>query len=460
VRTSAAIREFYARNTAAIFAQSSNAFAMQMRGYLVATRLMWNPNADVNAILEDFYRTAYSPAAAPMKQFHELLSRDAKRPINEYTLGAAMRELDEATRLAQGRDDILWRLADLKMYLHWNHLRGLMARTTTRDKQAYAAAYTKTMRAARAMYPLFMAQWNMIQKKTSRAAAPALTGIDLSKMYDDIPAPTLDSVETDFQSDLKDYPTQEIPYQDYDLTDLVPVEFPPAPALNTAPKRTAATVTTQDDPNKRSEYYQGRTPMYYFYSFKGEPIEVEVRAGMRGSGKSGRNESWSLYKPNGKGGWTTVITGQVPADKSVQALTLNVPGRGVYGFRFNPGSLAGTIAYRIDRPVTVEATGAKDFRAPFIYVPRGTKEIWMSFSSFASGTHKLLQPDGKEAQSLSGGVYHIPVPAGMDGQLWRFAPGSRFRGQQFFNIPNIAAPSPETLMVPREIAVRDGLKIR
>jgi hypothetical protein len=137
-----------------------------------------------------------------------------------------------------------------------------------------------------------------------------------------------------------------------------------------------------------------------------------------------------------------------------------VPAKGLYAFQFVPGSLAGYIYYRIDRPVTVVATGAKDFRAPFIYVPKGTTEIWMSFSSFTSGTHKLLKPDGKEAQSLSGGVYQIPVPTGMDGQLWRFAPGSRFRGQQFFNIPNVAAPSPETLMVPREVAIKDGLKIR
>ena len=46
---------------------------------------------------------------------------------------------------------------------------------------------------------------------------------------------------------------------------------------------------------------QGR--MYGEPGFRGEPIEVEIRAGMRGSGKSGRMENWSLSKPDGKGGW-------------------------------------------------------------------------------------------------------------------------------------------------------------
>jgi hypothetical protein len=37
----------------------------------VAGRLMWDPNADVNAILDGYYRDFFGPAEKPIRQFHE-----------------------------------------------------------------------------------------------------------------------------------------------------------------------------------------------------------------------------------------------------------------------------------------------------------------------------------------------------------------------------------------------------
>ncbi len=52
----------------------------QLPGHWVAAKLMWNPAADVEALLDDFAGSFYGPAAAPMGRYHKLLDaavRDA-----------------------------------------------------------------------------------------------------------------------------------------------------------------------------------------------------------------------------------------------------------------------------------------------------------------------------------------------------------------------------------------------
>ena len=56
-----------------------------------------------------------------------------------------------------------------------------------------------------------------------------------------------------------------------------------------------------------------------------------------------------------------------------------------------------------------------------------------------------------------GRVLSIAVPAGEDGRIWSFP--AIYGDLHFYNIPNYAAPSPQALMVPREVAVKDQLAI-
>ena len=51
------------------------------------------------------------------------------------------------------------------------------------------------------------------------------------------------------------------------------------------------------------------------------------------------------------------------------------------------------------------------------------------------------------------------VPEGADGKLWRFS-NFALRHLWFFNVPNYIAGTPNALLVPREVAEKDGLTIR
>jgi hypothetical protein len=65
---------FHRRGTKGLYTQYGNIWNTHLN-YYVAARLLWDVNADVDAILEDFYTRFYGPAAAPMKAYYELCSR-------------------------------------------------------------------------------------------------------------------------------------------------------------------------------------------------------------------------------------------------------------------------------------------------------------------------------------------------------------------------------------------------
>jgi hypothetical protein len=122
------IRAFAARNGSCICAESGNNWGVHGRGYYVANKLMWNPDADVDAILADFYEQAFGPAAAVMQRYYERLAPETMPKFDDGVIGAAFRDVAEATELAADRPDVLARLDKLKIYLRYVHLYKLRER--------------------------------------------------------------------------------------------------------------------------------------------------------------------------------------------------------------------------------------------------------------------------------------------------------------------------------------------
>ena len=89
-------------------------------GYYLTAQLTWDVEADVDAIVEDFYAAAFTGAAAPVRRFYERW-QDSNE-MSERMLVLAYRDLDAARRLAEG-PGVEGRLDHLMMYLHWLRLR-------------------------------------------------------------------------------------------------------------------------------------------------------------------------------------------------------------------------------------------------------------------------------------------------------------------------------------------------
>lgn len=67
-------------------------------------------------------------------------------------------------------------------------------------------------------------------------------------------------------------------------------------------------------------------------------------------------------------------------------------------------------------------------------------------------------PDGTKLKQVetSGAFVKIAVPEGADGSVWHFT-RMQLGHLWFFNVPNYLAASPAALLVPEELAQRDGL---
>jgi hypothetical protein len=65
------MRLFHKRNVVGFTTEGTNTFFRTGLNSYMRTRLMWDVNADADAILADFYTRFFGPAAAPMQQFIE-----------------------------------------------------------------------------------------------------------------------------------------------------------------------------------------------------------------------------------------------------------------------------------------------------------------------------------------------------------------------------------------------------
>lgn len=98
----------------AISAESEDNWAPQGQNYYVAAKLMWDVDADLDAILDDYYEKCWGRAAEPMRRYYDLW---ADGRVTNETLARALADLDDATRL-EPAGAVRRRIDLLKLYLH------------------------------------------------------------------------------------------------------------------------------------------------------------------------------------------------------------------------------------------------------------------------------------------------------------------------------------------------------
>ncbi len=140
------LRRFQRSGVTAINAEASNNWAPRGLGYYLAAHLMWNVDADVDALVRDFYTKAFGPAARAVERYYvrwygpevavldEQLKGSAQQPTfvekgvhNLSVLADAFGDLDEAARLVRDQPACRDRVDHLRMYLHYLFLRSQLA---------------------------------------------------------------------------------------------------------------------------------------------------------------------------------------------------------------------------------------------------------------------------------------------------------------------------------------------
>ena len=430
------IRDHARRNATSMDAESSNNWGPNGRGYYVANKLMWNPDADLSAILDDFYAKAFGPAAPAMKRYYERIDAGNKPLLSRHLMALAVRDVDEAARRAARRPDVLARIDDIKHYLRYEYLYWRMK--AAKDDQEKNAISLDTMRNVYRTRFSYLTHWEAIRQngwKPRGGEGPEAWQIKTPY--------TREETDREWREVLTFFQPRPVGKQKRFSDDLVPVRFPGSPP---------PVATFQ-------KYQEGSR--YAFYSLNGEPLEMDIDPGTL---YNGIHQYW-IKDASGK-----ELRYERPKGGTPFTLRAPVPGPGLYYLDYTDGGALWSIKVAPGRVVSIPLQNDKGYRTVavmqdmYFYVPRGTKQIEYYYAQTAyqaGGPHQVLDPSGGVVKDVNvdGDFVIVPVPAGMDGKPWRFRNPS-FGHFWFFNVPNVLAASPGALLVPREVARKDGLDIR
>lgn len=442
------IKRYADANATSLDCESGNNWGPHGRGYHVANRLMWNPDADVDALLADFYAKAFGPGAVAMKRYYERLDPGNQPLMSRHLLAQAFRDVEEAATLAKDRPDVLARLDHIKQYLRYIHLKWLLDRETDKAKRKELTLAALTL-VFRNRYSYMNHYEAMRQTWASQAAQdfeePTWSVADASPKpwaANDTPY-TRGETDAAFKEGLAYFQPQEVEEKTFSA-DLVPVEFEGAPA-----------------PVESGQQYQGGL-RYALYSETGEAIELDVTTGTIAWYRDRAPARYKLV--DAKGNEVEGAKGQLPLDGEAHRLTFKVPAPGLYYFDFDDSAAGWRVVVAPGKPASILLQRDRGFahaghmQQMYFYVPKGTKTLDYFWSG---GPHVVLGPDNKPVAEIktSGEFVSVPVSAGADGKPWGLT--SLALGHLwFFNAPNQLAASPAALLVPRELAAQDGLGVR
>jgi len=401
----------------------------------------------VDAILDDFYAKAFGPAASAMKKYYSY--QDNVPPMSPGVVGALFAALGEAREAGKDDPAVMRRLDDIANYLRYFDLQYRNAHEGADGKNEARALEIQTLM-YRNRYS-YMNHWEAFRQDSIRETPAA----DFPRPWKVDKPITREETEAWFQDGLKFYPELKIPALTKFSTDLVPVN------LGGEAKDFA------------SQSIQGGQQEIAFYSLRGEPIRATlISLAMYG----GPKHSYQLM--DGKGKVLAEGKPQGTEKGAVSELNVKVAKAGRYTLKYTDGSgslwgfkvpASQPFAFLLDK---LNGSTALYNRTPdlYFYVPKGTKEINYYFQRTPwsnAGPHTVIAPDGKiQATFLdkNGDYLTVPVPPGMDGKAWRMgSPEGSGQGFglgyfHFFNVPDIMAPSPAQMLLPKDLVAKDGLK--
>jgi len=436
---SEAVKKLAAHHARSLLAESVSDWGISGRGYYLASKLMWDPEADPTAILKDFYDSAFGPAAASMQRFYEALDGNQVAFPGEHNIGQALLALSEASRLAEQRPDVMARLTALKQYAHYVHLYSLFGRArdkgpsgTEEAKALVPAILRHVVRTRSTMlnsWVAFVAGWS--QWKSEEYHEPTWSYASIAKATPNQPSdmaewfklapPDAGEIQRGFEEAREFFPVPPAWETEKFSSDLVAVNWDIEPKAQ---------------PNDR-----WRTSARYAYvSPDGGPLIVSLGLGRGNVPSWNGTKFYRLLDDKGH----AVHEGTAQPDQGVHRVEMAVPSAGAYSLELNDPTVnivvqptwniapePGT-AFSLDLTRgSVESVG---HQAPlYVYVPKGTRELRL----FSGLGYKpvFFAPDGRPVRRLDPvknpadrGFLTLPVVEGEDGKTWAVGGNRLFRG--------------------------------
>jgi hypothetical protein len=429
-------------------AESGDAWGPYGLGFYVASRVLWDIDEAkrIEEIIDDFLTRAFGPAKQPMSEFYNLIGVDTQRRSAEDMIGRMYRHLAEARTLAANQADVVKRIDDLILYTRYYEMYHRQA-SATGDAQGKArdAMISFVWRIRTTM----MVHAYGIMARTVGQGAVAQPDFALK---DERPITEADIQEI-LANGIKNNEPVNLAFDTKEFSDDL---IPAAKALK-LPQVAAGSYPT----NPQDQH------TYHVWVEKA-PAEINLKVTVQKVWAT-RPHEITLYSPKDVTITRVDQSTIVQPDGKTYDVVLKTPYDGLHTIGTRDGGDYTRIQWPQGMAVTVpsgldKGTVGTQFRGPwtmYVYVPKGTKVVagWgariANWAPRISGT--LKDGDGNvmiDFGKLEDGWFHVDVPAGQDGKLWKFENNQGIR--QMVTVPPYFAVTAEDLLLPREVVEADS----
>jgi hypothetical protein len=461
IRGTAKDMSHYAANgVKGISGQASCNWGIHGLGYYMANKLMWNPNADVEALRKDFLSKSFGPAAKNMGKFFDYFDKGNTPLPGKTLLSKAITELEQASSKVADDKKTMDRIDDLKKEVVFSYigekldaLKYSNIKNPEEKKKLAIEWFTWSYRIRNS----YMVAWLSFRSCYGRPISIEFNDPNLF-WRDSIKTPHLNPWRVDKPVTTKELDTRLAKIKQ-EIGDV-----PTTPEIKYSNEYVLVNTGLKVSNPRPRRILSSILATYLFASIKGEPIDVTVE-----------QSPYSVKRPDAvyilsdfKG--KELTKGHLPI--GVHKLKLKVPTAGAYNFScFSRGR-----GYVLTVPTTVP--GAFTFERMrryrpsgymyplYFYVPKGIKNIL--FYAYNAGIIVIRDSDGNVVhQKESDGSYiSISVAAGQDGKVWQLGDsisgpgaGMRLRRFSFLNLPNVLNFNSDQVFVPKELAEKDELNV-
>ena len=396
-------------------------------GWYVASRLMWDTQADEKAIVEEWYDLSFGAAQAPMKRMLERWALGYQMNANQ--LGMAFIDLGEARTLAANDGAVMARLDDYAKYLHY--LRLWLEFQSVTDSPARLAAARNVLAWMWDIYDSTMVQ----TVRTSQlilvryAKDPALKAeFDYKKpnapFWKNVQAPSREKLDALLLEGARVYP----------------VLFQPASYALNSLKPLAAGAQAEEWVGAPARF--GTAEFAILRGPGAAPVELltgadsnTARVTISRIGDE-KNATQFDFKAND---WAALPIPELP---------------GVYRVRIQPTK---TFSYNLRAKPQAHLTALEsvEVRAPkaatYFYVAPGQKTVALQTPGLNAKTPiTVFDGDNRPVELNAGMLKIIAVPAGQDGKIWtlRGHGGNRNQKVVLLNGPRVYGFSKSGMLVP------------
>lgn len=428
---------FNARHARFFTSESTDSWGTNGVGFYLTSRILWDTNEanHIDALINDFVTRSFGQAREPMRKWIGLMElKDHKTLVTPSLIGQMYRYLDEAYRLNTD-PAVEARLNDLALYtryveLYNQYLRAKGAPRQTAYEQMARFSYRTRKHGITQVAPI----WKSIPRRDTSIKHPEAYALEVAEKdnpWKSSEPYSLEAIQTFIREGIANNALmtfEPIAFSDslvratsLNLTGTLPGQFEKNVGEThflTWIDKTPATITLQSQ-----NFSERSSRIYYLYSLADVKSELTARALDR-----------AIPGPN----------------KRVRKMTLKTSIPGAQRIKATGATTATSWDKGIPMVIESSVTNPAKFEGEwslYFYVPQGTKVV----GGYGDGMATLTDGAGNFMGQIEvvNDYWNVPVPAGKDGQLWKF---TQAKGSfQLMTVPPYLARSAAEMLVPEEV---------